>query len=869
LAEKAYQQPPAPQRLDVTLAALLQDWRGALGRARRYVAALGLDSAQAEALALQAVEDSVTQSEWPPEADAFSQTIGALRHEIVAQQGRGRKEDEARGFFDWRLRRLFGKDGSTPQPLPPIVRSSMQPHRLERRGLFGRRLVAAAEAAGADAGPKQREGRVPRAVRAMRVRLRWVREAFWRRSVLLVLILIPTFIASEFMIQVLPFQGRTVLEMVIVAFFGALFGWISIGFWTALTGFWLLLTRRDRFLITTTLADSEEDLDERARTAIVMPIADEPVERVFAGLRAMDRSLARTGAADHFDFFVLSDTADPATWVKEEEAWLDWCRGVDGFGRIFYRRRRVRVKRKSGNIADFCRRFGRRYRYMITLDADSMMSGETIVRLARMMEANPAAGLIQTAPLAVHARTLYARIQQFANHVYGPLFAAGMHFWQLGDAQYWGHNAIVRLAPFMKHCSLPRLPGRPPFGGEILSHDFVEAAMLGRAGYSIWLAYDMDGSYEELPSSLLEDLARDRRWAQGNFQHLRLVLVEGLFHVHRALFLNGVFAYVSALLWFCFLALSTLEAILRVVIEPDYFPSGPSLFPQWPVWRPDWAIALLTVTLAILFVPKILSALLVFRRPGGARPFGGPTRFLLSVVLEFLASSLFAPIRMLFHTKFVLTNLIGRIVVWRSPPRGDHETTWREAARRHGAATVLATVWGGVIYWLNPSYAWWLAPIVGALIVSIPVSVLVSRVSVGAFARRHGLFRTPQESDLPAELVELNAYLTAAAQREREMSPQQRDGFVRGVIDPYVNALHRWLLRGPRLLSRAVRDKRAALVDRALHEGPSALGVRVRRILLTDAECVEELHRRVWQLPNEDRARAWGVTPPPSAGDGS
>src|SRR5436309_10918346 len=174
------------------------------------------------------------------------------------------------------------------------------------------------------------------------------------------------------MLQVLPYQGRTFLEAAIVIFFGALFGWISIGFWTALMGFVILRSRRDRFRIAASLDETPAELDRRARTAIVMPIADEPVDRVFAGLQTMYRSLERTGSLQAFDFFVLSDTADPNTWIKEEEAWLDWCRAVDGFGRVFYRRRRVRVKRKSGNVADFCRRFGRRYRYVGTLDADSL-----------------------------------------------------------------------------------------------------------------------------------------------------------------------------------------------------------------------------------------------------------------------------------------------------------------------------------------------------------------------------------------------------------------------------------------------------------------------------------------------------------------
>jgi membrane glycosyltransferase len=847
----AYKEPLTPPRIEVSLEALLQDWKGAHDRGRVYLSALGLSSASDQALALRSVEEAVSTPQWPAAGDAYSETFRNLRREIVGER-EGIRES---AFLDWRLARLFGKDVAPP-PVPNLDRGSMEPHRIQRRGLR-RRLIAAEDVGRAGARPSDSGGRVPRAVRAMRLRLRWVRVAFRRRALLALLVLIPTVIASGFMNQVLPYQGRTWLEASIVIFFGALFGWISIGFWTALVGFVILLLRRDRFRITAPLDGAPVELDRKARTAIVMPIADEPVDRVFAGLATMYRSIELTGSLHAFDFFVLSDTADPRTWAKEEEAWLEWCRAVGGFGRVFYRRRRVRVKRKSGNIADFCRRFGQRYRYMITLDADSLMSGEAIVRLTSLMEANPAVGLIQTAPVAIHARTLYARIQQFANRVYGPLFATGMHFWQLGDAQYWGHNAILRLAPFMQHCGLPRLPGKPPLGGEILSHDFVEAAMLGRAGYSIWLAYDLVGSYEELPSSLLEDLHRDRRWCQGNFQHLRLVFVEGLFHVHRALFLNGVFSYVSALLWFCFLSLSTAEVIVRVLRKTDYFPSGPSLFPQWPIWRPDWAIALLTVTMAILFLPKMLSALLVFLR-GEARRFGGGIRFLASIVLEFLASTLFAPIRMLFHTKFVLTNLVGRIVVWRSPPRGEHETSWGEAARNHGLTTLFASAWGGGIYFLSPEYFWWLAPIVGALILSVPLSVLVSRVWIGQAARRARLFSTPEEVAPPREILEFEASLAAVRQKEHDLVLEERDGFVRAIVDPYVNALHRWFLRKPRSLTPTIRERRRGLVERALLAGPDALSVKEKRVLLLDPERVDELHRRVWELASGERAHRWG-----------
>jgi membrane glycosyltransferase len=303
------------------------------------------------------------------------------------------------------------------------------------------------------------------------------------------------------------------------------------------------------------------------------------------------------------------------------------------------------------------------------------MAGDTIVSLGRAMERTPDAGMIQTAPVAFGRRSLFGRVHQFAMRLYGPMFTAGLHFWQLGDGQYWGHNAVIRIAPFMDHCGLGRLPGKAPLGGEILSHDFVEAALMGRAGWSLWLAYDLGGSWEQIPSSLLEEMKRDRRWCQGNLQHLRLVFTKGLFGAHRALFVNGALSYVSALLWNGFLIASTLEALLIALREPVYFPEGRSLFPEWPVWRADWALALLAVTAIILFVPKLLAvALITMRRE--AKQYGGLFRLLPSVLVEIALSSLFAPIRMVFHTRFVAMNLLGRTVTWKSGKREDSETSW-------------------------------------------------------------------------------------------------------------------------------------------------------------------------------------------------
>ena len=758
-----------------------------------------------------------------------------------------------------------GADSAAPRfrSAPPLCRGHMVPEPIERR-VF-RRLWLRLRGKRPD-GP----GTTNRRELHKRRRLfPWTRVAARRRALFGFLVFLPSIVASGFMVNVLPRQGGTWLEFAIVVFFGALFSWISIGFWTALFGFILLVRGRDRFAISNLDAD-DMPIDDAARTAIVMPIAAEPVERVFAGLRATYESLARAGGLQHFHFFILSDTRDPGVAMREQAAWFRWCREVDGFDRIFYRRRRVRLRRKSGNVADFCRRWGRNYRYMVMLDADSVMAGDTLLRLVRMMQRRPDVGMIQTAPAAVNRRSLFARVQQFGSRVYGPMFATGLHYWQLGDGQYWGHNAIIRVAPFMAHCALPRLPGKPPLGGEILSHDFVEAALMGRAGWTLWLAYDLGGSFEEVPSTLLEEMKRDRRWCQGNLQHLRLLFTEGLFGAHRALFLNGVLSYVSALLWFTFLTLSTAEAIQNVLREPNYFPSGPSLFPEWPIWRPNWARALLAVTGTILFLPKLLSVALILLKRREARLYGGVGKLSLSVLLEILISSLLAPIRMVFHSRFVLLNLLGRTVTWRSQGREDTETDWREAVRHHGVDTVIACVWGGSLYWLNPDYFWWVMPIIGALIVSIPLSVYASRVRLGERARERGLFLIPEETAPPRELRDVEE-LTEAAERAAQearlpvtLGPDRDprasgaaagdeppSGFVAAVVDPEQSAVQCALQGAPRTARTSIVTARAALVSRALTEGATALTQAERDVLLRDPERVEKLHRGAWSAADQ------------------
>ena len=707
---------------------------------------------------------------------------------------------------------------------PPIRRSTMAPKPWRARHFLSPRNRRAA-------------GRGPVAARP-----RWYPVAAVRRTTLLVLVLAQTCLATLALLQVLPYHGTQALEIAQLLLFAILIAWISAGFWTAIAGFLLRLHGHDRHAISA--RRHAKPLDSTARTAIVMPICNEEVARVFAGLRATYRSIERAGALDHFDFFLLSDSSEPDARVAERAAWLDLCREHNAFGRIFYRLRRHRIKRKSGNVADFCRRWGSNYRYMVVFDADSVMTGSCLVELVRLMEANPDAGIIQTAPRPSGRDTMYARIQQFGAHVYGPLFVAGMHYWQLGEAHYWGHNAIIRIAPFIRHCALARLPGHGTLSGEILSHDFVEAALMRRAGWGVWIAYDLPGSYEEMPPNLIDELKRDRRWCQGNLLNSRLFFAHGLHPAHRAVFVTGVMAYASAPLWFAFLVLSTAVLAVRTLVAPQYFVAPRQLFPLWPHYHPEWAMELFAATAAMLFLPKVFGMLLALKE--GARSFGGVRKLLASTALEVVFSTLLAPIRMLFHTQFVITSLFGSNVSWKSPPRGDNETSWTEAVRRHGVHTLIGIAWAAFVYTLNPEFLWWLLPVAGALALSIPISVFSSRVAAGRALRAQGLFLIPEETQMPPVLRRLRRYL--------RLSPLAPD-FIDAVVDPLDNAIACASDGARAHFSDAVARAHQVLIERAIAAGPAILRTQDENALLGDAVALSRLHYAIWT--RDDIAPAW------------
>jgi membrane glycosyltransferase len=464
----------------------------------------------------------------------------------------------------------------------------------------------------------------------------------------------------------------------------------------------------------------------------------------------MDRGLAELDAAGAFDLFVLSDSTCPEAAEAEWSAFQRFR--LTSACRTYYRRRESNTERKAGNIADWVTRFGGAYPHMVILDADSLMSGETLLHLVDAMERTPWAGLIQTTPAIINAKTLYQRVQQFGVRLYGRVAATGLAWWTGPESAYFGHNAIVRVRAFAESCGLPVLPGRKPLGGHVMSHDSVEAAYLRRQGWSVHMTGALSGSYEEAPPGLQAFLARDRRWCQGNMQHLRFLTAPGLHPMSRLQMLIGVMAYLASPLWF-------LALLTGLIIQ---FQTQPRLLEVYTLngWRTlveprnDGLIVMWMAALSwfLLFGPKLFGSLLVLARRRDREAFGGAGFILPGVALEMVMSMVMAPIMMVSHTRMLIEIFSGRDSGWRPQQREAGRMTWSEAFAAHAWEVRAGVVFAAALL-ARPDLTLVFLPIVLPLLAAPAISLLGSRAEVGAAARRFGFLLTPEELDLPPRPV--------------------------------------------------------------------------------------------------------------------
>ena len=539
------------------------------------------------------------------------------------------------------------------------------------------------------------------------------------------------------MIAIVGFSNMTVLQGVMIFFFVITLGWIAFAAGSAVAALLPVRVRR--------AAVEHKD----SRTALLMPVYNEDPIRTTAALQAMAEALATLGAVQQFEIVIISDSTNSNAWIAESIA-VDRLRNALGATLpVRYRRRWHNTGRKVGNVEDFVKRWGASYDYMIVLDADSLMHPATLMTLVERMQADPQLGILQTVPSLIGQTTLFGRLQQFSSRVYGGVIARGVASWSGDDGNYWGHNAIIRVRAFAETCGLPQLSGRKPFGGHVLSHDFIEAAFLRRSGWRVRMAADLEGSWEEGPPSLVDVAVRDRRWAQGNLQHLKLITAGGLSWTSRMHMAIGIMSYVSSPLWMMLILVGFALTLQATLIRPEYFSGSFQLFPNWPVFDSERMVLLFLFSMGVLLLPKVFGIVRSVFRSAIRRGCGGILGLPVSVVVEQVLSALYAPIMMLIQTRHVFDIITGSDSDWVTQRRQAEVISWREAAHFHWKHSLIGVVTAIVAFLLSPTLLAWLSPAVLGLALAIPLSKISGSVQAGRICGRLGLFRIPEERTPP------------------------------------------------------------------------------------------------------------------------
>ena len=543
-------------------------------------------------------------------------------------------------------------------------------------------------------------------------------------------------------------DGLRGIEIAMVVVFALNTPWMVIGFWNAVIGFSLLHFKRDWLRSVTGLSGLKDETSAiGSRTAIVMPVHNESPDLVVGNLKAVTDSLDATGLSDTFDVFLLSDTTDPDIALREQALFDAWRDGNERPDRLHYRRRTDNSRQKVGNIEDFCTRWGDGFDFMIVLDADSVMSGPAILRLVRLMQHNPALGILQTLVTGMPASSAFARMFQFGMRHGMRSYTTGSAWWQGPDGPYWGHNAILRVQAFRRNCALPVLPGTAPLGGEILSHDQVEAVFMRRGGYEVRVLPLEDGSYEENPTTLPDFLTRDLRWCQGNMQYLKLfrhpALIRGVRPMGRLQLLLAIMMYTGAPLWYAFMGLGLVDLCLPATSSGA---TGPALA------APGFGLALFAAVMGMTFAPKLFGILDIALRRSGRLSYGGGLRVAAGTLLETIFSLLLSPVVALAQTVFVFGLFFGKRIRWDAQERDDRRVTLREAMGGLWLQTALGAAFLTVLSLVAPHILPWAAPVIAGLLLSVPFAVVTSMPTLGRLFRLCGLCAIPEEKLVPEVL---------------------------------------------------------------------------------------------------------------------
>jgi membrane glycosyltransferase len=555
-----------------------------------------------------------------------------------------------------------------------------------------------------------------------------------RRALLLALNLGSWAALGLIMAHVIGSAGWSWASAAVMALFLIGLPWTLLAFWNSVIGFVILRAIRDPASYTNPALRATEPLAPiTCRTAVCIAIRHEDVARVARRLAIMRASLAETGEASLFDFHILSDSSRPEIVADELAAFAD----QPG---VAYRRRPANTGFKAGNLRDFaCGALGDAA-FMLVLDADSLMSGAAILRLVRVMEANPGLGILQTLVTGLPATSAFARIFQFGMRHGMRTHTTGIAWWQGSSGPYWGHNALIRLAPFVAHCDLPVLPGESPLSGPILSHDQVEAATMRAAGWGVRVIADEFGSWEENPPRLPDFIRRDLRWAQGNLQYLRLLGRPGLRPMGRFQLCNAVAMYLGA-------PASTL--MLAVGLLRGLSGGHAAQLPQ------TLAFGLYFGFLLIGFAPRLLGVLDIALRPAERRRWGGLPRLLAGAATDGLFTLMIGPVMMVAQTRFIAGLCLGQRIIWEAQRREDGIVPWAEAIRGLWPQLLFGLIFGTMLWRVAPGAIPWALPTLAGSLLAIPFAWVTARPRLGRWMVQSGLCAIPDEYDPQPEVASL------------------------------------------------------------------------------------------------------------------
>ncbi|RTL70585.1 MAG: glucans biosynthesis glucosyltransferase MdoH [Hyphomicrobiales bacterium] len=560
-----------------------------------------------------------------------------------------------------------------------------------------------------------------------------------RRRRLVIVLNVVTYVAMlAVAARILGAGGWTLVDGILFAAFAAGTPWTVLGFWNSLIGLWLLHFAKDPLQQVAPYAAAGDTATPLSiKTAIFMTVRNEDPARAILRLKTVKASVDATGEGRAFSYFVLSDTNRPEVAAAEEAAVAAWKAADPDGERIVYRRRTDNKGYKAGNVRDFCERWGADFTLMLPLDADSLMQGSQIVRLVSMMQAHPKIGILQSLVVGMPSQSAFARIFQFGMRHGMRSYTMGQAWWVGDCGPFWGHNALVRIKPFVEECELPMLPGKPPLGGHVLSHDQVEATLMRRAGYEVRVLPEERGSWEENPPTMLDFAQRDVRWCQGNMQYTKLLDLPGLYPMSRFQLIWAILMFVGIPAWTLMIALLPVAAWQAKAV-PD-FPG-------------TLAIALYVIFFTMYLMPKIAGLIDAVMTKGGVARYGGLVRFVLSAAIELVFSFLQGAVSTIRTSIFMIGLAFGKSVTWGGQSRDAQRLSWEDAARNLWPQTLFGVVVCGLLLLIAPAAFYWSLPLTAGYLLAIPFAVVTASPALGRFMVWAGLCGIPEDFETPAEV---------------------------------------------------------------------------------------------------------------------